>query len=189
MKRINFLASGLMAIAISLFNGIGCLYAYTIEDLRDIPVENDFVLAGSKVELWLDPGQSYTKELLITNRLGKRMDFTIEIEDFEGTKDLENPTKLLGDERGPYSLKDYLKPELMNFSLEHGQRMILPVTVEIPLNAEPGGRYGSVLITANPSSAEGSVEKEKAKGQINLITRLASLFLSELTAIFIKMPV
>jgi len=86
-----------MAIAISLFNGIGCLYAYTIEDLRDIPVENDFVLAGSKVELWLDPGQSYTKELLITNRLGKRMDFTIEIEDFEGTKEpLKSPTKTFG---------------------------------------------------------------------------------------------
>ena len=177
MKRPIFLISSFfVAFTIFMAASVEFACAYTIEDLKDVPVENDFVLAGSKVELWLDPGQSYTKELMVTNRLGKRMDFMIQIEDFEGTKDLENPTKLLGDERGPYSLKEYLKPELMNFSLEHGQRIILPVTVAIPIDAEPGGRYGSVLISANPSTAEGSVEKNNAKGQINLITRLASLF-------------
>lgn len=151
-------------------------YAYQVESLTDVPVENDFVLAGSKVEIWLNPGESYTKELMVTNRLGKKMNFKVEIEDFQGTKDFENPTKLLGDDRGPYSLKDYLVPEIKEFALEHGQRMILPVTVTIPADAEPGGRYGSVLVSANPIFGADQVDKNQTKGRINLITRLASLF-------------
>jgi hypothetical protein len=43
-------------------------------------------------------------------------------------------------------------------------------------DAEPGGRYGSVLVSANPSIVQANVEKNKAKGQISVITRLASLF-------------
>lgn len=162
--------------AVIMIFGSTSAYAYQIESLKDVPLENDFVLAGSKVEVWLNPGESYVKELMITNRLGKKMDFKVSVEDFEGTKDLESPTRLLGDDRGPYSLKDYISTELNEFTLDHGQRMILPVTINIPADAEPGGRYGSVLISANPTSDESGVEKDSAKGKINLITRLASLF-------------
>jgi hypothetical protein len=150
--------------------------AYKIEDLTDVPVENDFVLAAGKVELWMDPGDKYTKEIMITNRLGKTMDFKVEVADFKGSRNPEETVVILENEKGPYSLKDYLKPEITEFTLTHGQRMILPVEVSIPSDAEPGGLYGVILVSAHPSLTPAEIEKEKAKGQIQLVSRLGSLF-------------
>lgn len=160
-----------------LFFSIGLkAHAYRIDNLKDVPVSNDFVLGGGKVELFLNPGDNYTKELLITNRLGKPMNFKVGVEDFTGSQNIEESIVLLGDKKGPYSLKDYLKPEISEFVLEHGQRMVLPVEISIPPNAEPGGLYGTVLVSAHPLPGEMTAEEDKAKGQIEIITRLGSLF-------------
>jgi len=150
--------------------------AYQIEDLTDVPVANDFVLGVGKIELWLDPGEKYTRELYITNRIGETMDFKVEIEDFKGSRDPKEAVILLGEEKGPYSLKDYLTPEITEFTLSHGQRMILPVEISIPPDAEPGGLYGSILVSAHPILTPAEVEELKAKGQIKLVSRLSSLF-------------
>lgn len=150
--------------------------AYKIEDLTDVPVENDFVLAAGKVELWMDPGDKYTKETMITNRLGQTMDFKVEVSDFKGSRNPEETVVYLEGEKGPYSLKDYIKPEITEFTLTHGQRMILPVEVSIPSDATPGGLYGAILVSSHPSLTPAQIEKEKAKGQIQLVSRLASLF-------------
>jgi len=168
----------IFAIAVTLF-AISfplAIQAFQIENLN-LPVgDNDFVLGPGKTELLVNPGEKYTKELMITNRLGRAMDFKIEIEDFKGSRNPEETVVLLGDERGPYSLKDYLKPEITEFTLNHGQRMILPVEISIPQDAEPGGLYGTILINTSPPEITAETEKEKAKGQIQLISRLGTLF-------------
>lgn len=163
-------------IGIFIFFNIPSVLGYYIENLPATPVMNDIVLGPGKTELWLDPGAKTTKELMITNRTGKTKKFKIEIEDFTGSRDPSVPLILLGEERGPYSLKDFLKLEINEFVLEHGQRMVLPVEILIPEDAEPGGRYGSVLIRTVPMLTEEEIEKEKAKGQIALVNRLGTLF-------------
>ena len=161
--------------------GLIPVLAYEIQDLTGIESKEDFVLGPGTIEVSLDSGEKTTKELFITNRLGKEMNFKIEIEDFKGSRDPEKTTILLGEEKGPYSLKDFLKPELTEFNLKHGQRMILPVEISIPKDAEPGGLYGSVLILTNPSREELETEKEKAKGQVRFVSRIGALF-------FVKIP-
>lgn len=154
--------------------------AYQIEDI-DIPMpvegeRGDFVLGPGKTELWVEPGDKFTKYLYITSRLGKTMEFRIEIEDFVGSYDPETTVQFLGEEKSPFSLKDYLKPEITEFTLEHGQRISLPVEVSIPEDMEPGGLYGTVLISASsPSVGPGAGEGE-AQTQMRIITRLATLF-------------
>jgi len=150
--------------------------AYEIQDLADTPVRDDFVLGPGKTELWMDPGDSFIKQLLITNRLGKTMNFKIAIEDFEGSRNPEETVVLKGEERGLFSLKDYFHLEISEFILSHGQRMVLPVEISIPEDAEPGGLYGIVLVSTTPPELTTEVEKEKAKGQMSLITRLGTLF-------------
>ena len=176
MKKIFFPI--LLAVGAMVFGfGIKSALAYKIEDLSNMPVENDFVLGPGKTELWMDAGEKFTKEIMITNRLGKTMDFNIEIEDFRGSRNPGETVVLLGGEKGPYTLKDYLKPESAKFTLSHGQRMILPIEISLPQDAEPGGRYGSIVVTTSPPESQfGEVEKEKAKGGIRVVTRLASLF-------------
>lgn len=174
MRKIflTIFSIGVMVFSINLTFGL----AYQIEDLTAIPIENDFVLGPGKIELLVNSGDEYIRELLITNRLGRTMNFKIEIEDFKGSRNPQEVTILLGQERGPYSLKDYLKPEITEFVLAHGQRMILPIKISIPIDAEPGGLYGTVLVSAYSSLTPEEIEKEKTKGQISIISRLGTLF-------------
>ncbi|MFH0846069.1 MAG: hypothetical protein V1851_01570 [Patescibacteria group bacterium] len=142
------------------------IHAYEIRD-TETEFNNDFVLEPAKVEVFLDPGTSESKDLNILNRTDKTMEFKIEIEDFSGSKDPNQTVVLSGEERGPYSLKDYLNPELQTFTLKPGQKITFPVIVSIPLDAEPGGLYGSVLISSEAT----------AKGTgTSIVSRLGALF-------------
>lgn len=151
--------------------------AFRTETIPDTEVKNDFVLGGGKTEMELAPGEDASGEISITNRLGKETDFNVEVQDFAGSRDAsETSFNFLGEEKSPYSLKDSIFPETKEFRLKHGERMWLPVKISIPKDAEPGGRYGTILIYLKNPDQQMSVEPEKARPQIKIISRLASLF-------------
>jgi hypothetical protein len=167
----------LFFFAICLFSKIGAapVFAYKIEALDDSETKGDFVLGPGKTELFMNPGETYTKELMITNRLGRTMEFGVIVEDFKGSKNPEESVNLLGDERGPFSLRDYIKPEITKFTLKNNERILLPTVIAIPAGSEPGGLYASVLVVTNPSEEELKKEDEN-KGKTKLISRLGTLF-------------
>ncbi len=151
--------------------------AYRVEDMKmSGEAPGDFVLGPGKSEMLMNPGETATKQLYISNRLGEKMKFKIEIEDFTGSSDPEKTVVLLGEKKGPYSLKDYINPELTEFVLEHGERMVMSVDISIPEDAEPGGRYGAVLVKSMPSGPGLEEEEGKAVSGIKLISRLGTLF-------------
>lgn len=139
-------------------------------EIKDIPIEtkDDFVLEPAKVEVSLDPGSFQTEVLSILNRTNKELDFKVEIEDFVGSQNPNQTVVLMGEEKGPYSLKDYLVPEISAFTLKPGQRMILPVVLAIPKDVGPGGLYGSVLISSQ-SAVQGQMGA-------TIVSRLGTLF-------------
>jgi len=175
MKKLNYLIFLGLIIILGLASSFPVL-AYQIENLTLPPAETiaggrgDFVLGPGKVELWLEPGEKFTKYLNITNRLGRTIKFKIEIEDFVGTYNVDTTVQLLGGRESPYSLKDYLDPEITEFTLENGQRITLPVEIAIPEDTEPGGLYGSVLVSTQ------ALEAGPEETQIKSISRLGSLF-------------
>jgi hypothetical protein len=174
MKKVFTLSLLLVLVFFSI--DPTAVLAYEIQDLTGVEEKKDFVLGPGKTELWLSPGEKTTDQLLITNRLGREMSFKVEIEDFKGSRDPEETTVLLGEEKGPYSLKDLLHPEVTEFTLKHGQRMVLPVEISIPEDAEPGGLYGSILIATSSSPQGSETEEETVKGQMQLISRLGCLY-------------
>lgn len=171
MKKILF-----FFFAICLFGKIGVapVFAYKIETLDDPDTKGDFVLGPGKTELFMNPGETYTKELMVTNRLGRTMEFNVIIEDFKGSKNPEEAVNLLGDVRGQFSLRDYIRPEITKFTLKHNERIILPTVVAIPAGSEPGGLYASVLVVTNPP--EGELIENDNNGKTKLISRLGTLF-------------
>lgn len=176
MKNINFLI--LMAAVCVFFFSCGTarhVSAYMVEDLN-FEVQGDIVLGPGKTELWMDKGDKYVKELLISNRSGQKKLFQIKVEDFRGSRNPGETIQFMGNEKGPYSLKDYVHPEINEIVLSHGQRLRLPVEVAIPEDAQPGGLYGAVLISAINIEGEEGDTQEKAAGQMKLVTQLASLF-------------
>lgn len=149
-------------------------YSYKTEMIPESKNKEDFVLENGKINLMMEPGESVTKEIVLTNRLGKEATFKLEIEDFSGTKNLENPTTMEGLKKGPYSLKDYIYPEMMEFTLKDGEQITLPVTVSIPKDSRPGGLYGAIAFSEKYPSL---VNTNEAGETVMVEARLAYLFL------------
>lgn len=142
----------------------------------DIPAQNDFVVEPGKTEIFLNPGESVVKNITITNRIGKTIKFKLTAEDMMGTDDPQSPIKLLGDEKGPYSLKNFIEPEISEFSLDLGERITIPVKISVPADAEPRGYYGALIVSNEPEVLSEEQSKE-TEGKARLVSRIGSLFL------------
>jgi hypothetical protein len=160
---------------------IPSIFAHAAYQIEQIPggdqVFGDFVVGPTKIDLTVEPGQEKLIELMVTNRMGERRLFNLEIEDTKGSDNPGQTVVLLGDDRGPYSLKDYIKIPEMSFELGQGERARIPVTISIPLDAQPGGLYGSVLVTTASLPKEGDETLSPgAKPGSVIVSRIGALF-------------
>jgi hypothetical protein len=112
---------------------------------------------------------------MVTNRTGETRIFNFEVEDATGSYDPRSPVVLLGDDRGPYTLKDYISYPYPNFELDHNERARIPVTITVPADAESGGRYGSLLVTTVTKEAEIN-QAEGASAASAIVSRVGTLF-------------
>lgn len=147
-------------------------------------VVGDFVVGPGKVDLTLRPGESRTVEMTVTNRTGARRQFNLSTEDAIGSQDTEIAILLLGDDRGPYSLRDYVSVPSRSFILEHNERARIPVTIRVPANAAPGGLYGSVLV--DTVAVEEEMAAEGTVPQSAVIARIGTLFFITVPGLTLK---
>ncbi len=177
MKKKKTIIGGILFLSLIASFGIFSkdALAYAIVNINT-EQKNDFVLEPAKLEVALDPGQSTVKNITVTNRMAEARKFKIEIEDFTGSKTGQQAVVLLGEKRGPYSLKDYIKPEVAEFTLKPKQKIVLPVEIKIPEDAQPGGLYGSVLVSSVPAKKEQETAANGAKSGTIIISRLGALF-------------
>ena len=132
----------------------------------------DFVVGPGRTEIELNPGQTIIQEITVTNRISDTRTFRLEVEDISGSADGSSVVSLLGDEIGPYSILDYIHFPEDTFVLELGERARIPVTITVPPDAEPGGYYGSVLV----STIETGDSTNKSAARSPIIARIGSLF-------------
>lgn len=165
-----------IALIMGLFFSSAVLAASPIEALKDMPVRSDFVVGPGKAEFLVDPGETITKEITVTSRRGKEQKFQIILEDFVGTKDGSSNAVLLGLAKGPYSVKDYIKPEVSEFTLQHGDRITIPVQITIPKDAVPGGLYGALVVETKDDPNSPEIDPKTVKSGIQIKSRIAILF-------------
>ncbi|MES2436809.1 MAG: hypothetical protein V4519_02260 [Patescibacteria group bacterium] len=138
---------------------------------QNVEDKNDFVLEPGKVELFLNPGEEATKAVIVTSRIRETTTFKIEIEDFIGSRDANQPVILLGNDKSPYSIKDSIVPEISEFTLEFGQRIAIPVKITVPEATQPGGFYASVLVSSQARETPATA----AQGRTRVVSRVGSL--------------
>lgn len=148
--------------------------AYATEHLPSDEVFGDFVVGPGKMDVELHPGESKTVELTLANRMGDEREFEIHVEDMKGSEDPAQAVVLLGGEKGPYSLRDYFSFPEQTFTLPHATKARIPVTITIPKDAEPGGFYGSVLLTTTSKKVTGP--NGEVVGGAAVISRIGVLF-------------
>lgn len=146
---------------------------------QNVPLQgrnfNDFVVSPGKFELTMQPGETRVVEISVANRLDDNRTFKIDVEDFVASNNLQQSVNFLGDEYSPYTLKDYVSTPEDNFQISRGTRALIPVTISIPEDAEPGGRYGSVFISTVRNRG-GTDSTSSAAPSSPLITRVGTLF-------------
>jgi len=138
-------------------------------------VYSDFVVGPGRFALELAPGESQTVEVIVSNRMGVPKRFSIETEDTAGTSDPSQSLVLLGEDTGPYTVKDYIQVPNREFDLDHSYRARIPVTVSLPQDASPGGHYGSMLISMVSDPNENNEEEEASTGSV-IVSRIGILF-------------
>ena len=174
--NINILKTYFTIIILGIFIFPGLSLAYQKTQL-DIEFQNDFVVEPGKTEIFLNKGESVVKNIIVTNRIRRQVSFRLSTEDLVGTTDPSQPVILMGDTDGPYSLRDFIEPEIYEFILEPGERIIIPVKVSIPIDAEPRGYYGALIVSSESDLDENDKEASGAQGKTKIISRIGSLFL------------
>lgn len=120
---------------------------YTVERLIGTVDNGDFVVGPGRAEITAQPGQSQTIYISIANRISDDRTFKLEVVDITGSADGSAALSLVEGERGPYSIIDYISFPEDTITLKLGDRARVPVTVSLPPDAEPGGYYGSILVS------------------------------------------
>jgi hypothetical protein len=180
---MNFSFNKIWTVSITMLLGLSwALFTSPMSSRADVQFEtlpsaavySDFVVGPGKVEAELGPGETQTFELSVANRLGTDKNFILSTEDFTGSEDPKQTVVLLGDDHGPYSLKDFIKPATTSVMIPTGVKAHIPVVISIPKDAQPGGLYGSVVIgTATVTTGTAA---NGARATSPLITRIGTLF-------------
>lgn len=145
---------------------------YRVEKIEGDITVGDFVVGPGKFEINVKPGETIISEITVTNRISDLRNFTLTVDDITGSQDGSSAVSLTDGSKGPYSLRDFISFPATTLNLDLGERARIPVTITIPPDAEPGGLYGSVLVSTErvPESDVADVPRSP------VIARIGSLF-------------
>ncbi len=144
---------------------------YRLEKIEGVIDVGDFVVGPGRTEISVAPGETVVQEITITNRISDGRTFILEVDDITGSSDGSTAVTLADGVRGPYSIRDYISFPQKSITLNLGERARIPVTITLPKDAEPGGLYGSVLV-----STDRSPEDNGDGSRTPVIARIGSLF-------------
>jgi hypothetical protein len=103
-------------------------------------------ISPTTFEISANPGDKIKQKLRIYNTTNNSFSVKMEGEDFSAQGE-EGRVVVKEREDQTYSLKRWVKFTPAEFTLVSGENKIVNFEINIPKNAEPGGKYGSVLAT------------------------------------------
>lgn len=133
----------------------------------------DFVVGPGKLEVTVRPGETVVREITVTNRIDTNRTFEFHVEDMSGSASGDEAVVLLGDQNGPYSLKNFVTVPAPHITLGLGERARVPVTITMPADAEPGGYYGAVLVS---TIQDKDTEVDNTIARSPIVARIGTLF-------------
>jgi len=95
-------------------------------------------------ELSANPGDSLENKIKVSNPSESTISIKMEVEDFTATGEM-GYVVVEETENETYSLKKWVRTTPEEFTLKPGEQKFVTFIIDVPENAEPGGKYGSVL--------------------------------------------
>jgi hypothetical protein len=130
-----------------------------------------FQISPPVTTLSLNRGTSTRGTMKVTNLTGQTLTLTVGKENFVAQGE-EGQVELTDNADPLYSLAPYFTLSTSQISVAPTATVSVGYTISVPINAEPGGRYGSVTFTsipaALPSGQSGAAVRQQLAGLILL---------------------
>lgn len=128
-------------------------------------------IAPPVITMTVNPGQAVHTQISLRDVSRGDLIVTGEANDFVAAGEDGTPKILMNNkEADPYSLKNWISP--LPDLLMHSQKIVnMPVTINVPAKASPGGHYGVIRFTATPPNLKGQgVSLSASLGALVLLT-------------------
>jgi hypothetical protein len=166
ISRIGFLVGAVAALTIGTLAVSHPTYA---ADTSTTGLQ----LSPAVVNLDGDPGKSYTINIKVKNVTSSTLTFSTTVNDF-GAKDETGAPSILLDPTTtlPTSIQSWVE-NTPDFTLAPQQEQPLSVVVDVPANAEPGGHYGVIRFTGQPTSVNNTSVGQLASAGTLVLVRIS----------------
>lgn len=163
--------TSLIVTAISLFILILSISAPEVSAATNPGVGQALEIAPPLITLTANPGQTIKTTIQLRDITPSNLAVTNEIDDFLAAGEDGTPKILTGnDSNNPFQLKKWIAP-LPAFILKPNQIENLPVSINIPRDASPGGHYGVIRFSGVPPQLKGEgVSLSASIGSLVLLT-------------------
>lgn len=119
-------------------------------------------------DISVNPGEVVTNYITVSNNDSGKGMYTVEAEDFTAVGD-QGSVILDRDAPAAISAKKWLTFDPETFEIGPGESKDIKFTLSVPVNADPGGKYTSILVSSGPKNPE--------PGTVGLAAKVASLLL------------
>lgn len=102
------------------------------------------------------PGQTISKAVKLTNETSAPMTLSYTTGIFEAAREGNGTPTLLPKPIDINSIADWITVPTPQVTLQPGQKLDVPFTINVPADAEAGGHYGWISWNESPSSVDGS---------------------------------
>ncbi len=111
------------------------------------------IISPVTFELSANPGETITNQIKITNMSDGDLQLQTSVENIAGTDDQGQVT--LTDKDTGYALSSWIKTDTSIFKVAAKETKLLPFSIVVPQNAEPGGHFGTLLVGTKAAAIEG----------------------------------
>ncbi|MCK4592563.1 hypothetical protein KAT63_03965 [Candidatus Parcubacteria bacterium] len=151
MKKNKYLA---FVISFAILAGAGLVLAPASSAQEQ---KRGIMISPLTFDLTANPGDVLKNKLRIINMSDNVTPVTINIENFKAVGEIGQVIIAPVEEEMIYSLKNWMKAEANEFILGPNEQKVVDFMIEVPLNAEPGGKYGSILASIGGENATGGM--------------------------------
>ena len=140
MKRKTFLLLGLAVVVTAIFGVVNKAKALDETTISISPLTFD---------LTANPGDSLVNEMIVRNGGAEPVVINMGSQDFIASG--EEGDISLTEEKTTYSLAQWVEVNTNKFVIQPGKQERVKFIIRVPVNAEPGGHYASVLAQLSPT--------------------------------------
>jgi hypothetical protein len=126
-------------------------------------------VSPARLEITGDPGKTLSGDFTIINEQQVDQVYYTSVENFEAQGESGTPSFSSASKEG---LATWITVQ-EKIEIKRGERMKIPFTVSVPLNADAGGHFAAVFLTTQPPQAQGSEVSIGAKVGMLLLLRVS----------------